>query len=211
MSPDLIRRRPLPLIGRAKEATALWSELCRVIDSGRMSMLRIEGSSGAGSSHLAQWLCEAAHKTGMAHPIWSQESIISGGPARLIEALRRHLRLDSTPPAEQEGILRLQLTHLGATGLGDVQQLQRLLSDPHSSLRRLSAEESELLLRLCQSLTLGPGPSRPLILVIEDAQWAHASSELLSKSEISWSLSPTARLRCVVLASSSFSIISSSH
>lgn len=62
----LVGLRRIPTVGREAERDALWGALRDVAVSGCPAAVVLSGASGAGTSHLARWLCERAHELGSA-------------------------------------------------------------------------------------------------------------------------------------------------
>ncbi len=56
--------RPVPIVDREVERTALWDALHLVAETGAARAVVLRGPSGTGKSRLAEWVCERAHETG---------------------------------------------------------------------------------------------------------------------------------------------------
>ena len=176
MNPDLIRRRALPVVGRQVEQNQLWQCLRSAEQHQRLQVAIIEGANGAGCTHLANWLKECAHRAGAATTLESSVPSHSEPETLILQSLSRHLRLLEANPEEQAAKVVRQLWYRAPPKEGDTQRLVAALTESHRCL-----EPSDVLAlgHLTESLTSGPGPDRPLILTIHEAQSCERTLHLL--------------------------------
>ena len=159
----------LPLIGRAAEHRALVTAFQTMLQ-GRVQVATIEGEPGIGKTRLAKEFLRWARSQGA--DVLEARAFETGSrlPYQpLVEAMRSRL----------EGEQDLQAL------LGDVwlAELARLLPEFHEQVRDLpsplSLDEAEARTRLFEAIArLGHALARraPLVLFIDDAQWADAAS-----------------------------------
>jgi len=149
--------REPPLMGRAEQQEALWAELRAVHRSAKPRVVRISGSTGVGKTRLASWLCRRADELGAARFLWishASEEDDSG----LLTMVRLLVRGDGVPVDELQERLRVFL--------GDVDTAGNVAALLAGDLDAAAARETsaQLVGRVAQE--------RPIILVIDDAQWA---------------------------------------
>lgn len=91
--------RPVPLVGRDGERTALLAEIQQVVDGQGPRVVAITGDAGLGASRLARWALEHVRETGIG------EGLVA--PAPLTRALARHLGVSAPSPRLEERLRRL--------------------------------------------------------------------------------------------------------
>ena len=170
--------RPVPLVGRRAERKAIWSTLREVASGTRPHMVLLHGASGNGKSRLAEWITQRAHELGSATVLRATHGP-SPGPANGLGAmLARHF--DCFGMKRESILLQLRAT------LGEKSPLSKLAvaltelmspREPASKGRRRKSarmrfanmgERYAAVGSLFSQISL----SRPVILWIDDAQWA---------------------------------------
>jgi len=162
--------RPLPLVDRDSERSALDGALAAVAAQGRARLVVLAGASGAGKSRLARWLCERAHERGTATVLRAGHGPIPGPADGLGAMILRHARCAGLERPWLVARLRALATLLDAGGAGgaDEEALVEIVAPGASSLRFVSALErhaavGRLLARLARE--------RPLVVWLDDVQW----------------------------------------
>ena len=164
----------LPLTGRNAELSKLTAALQRA-DSGQGSTVLIAGESGVGKSRLASALVDVATKRGCAVAIGRAYPVETGVPyAVFSDALLPPLR--ALDPATLSVMTRGGNAEL-------VQLFPALAADRGIATGPVRGEPSELRARLLWNFTQFLSrftAKRPLVLVLENLQWADSASlELL--------------------------------
>jgi tetratricopeptide (TPR) repeat protein len=165
--------REAPLVGREAERDAVWEQLRDVHRYARPRAVLLRGAAGAGKSRLARWLAQRADELGCAVVMSAAHCAEGGSHDGLLPMLLRHLRGQHLERPELAARLDAALEQLGnrdydlRAGLLDLFAPASSGSELVDSKRGLPGERESLLyelLRLCAR-------ERPLLLVIDDAQW----------------------------------------
>lgn len=167
--------RAIPLAGRRAERDQLWTTLATTVRDRRVSMVHVRGTSGVGKTRLAQWLCLRAHELGLADVLVARHGPERGALDGLRHAFVRHLgcfdldegdlgarlcaRLGLVDPFDLAAVVR----YLAPAARRGVKATSDAGSDLHA-LRLLLRVESE---------------HRPLIVMIDDVQWADEAAAAL--------------------------------
>jgi len=148
----LVGLRSVPLAGRQAERSSLWRELLRVV-GGEVRGVWLSGAAGTGKSRLAEWLRGRAEEVGAATALVARHTPDTPAGEGMRGALRRVWR----------GPLRSSLNRrLGAeTARALDAWLQGRAVPP-------SAERQGLVAAALGAL----GRDRPVVLHVDDAQWA---------------------------------------
>lgn len=184
-----------PLVGRAAEVASLCEAFDRT-SNGRPEVQRVEGPSGVGKSALLREVARrlesdrgAAVLSGRCHEL---ESI----PHKGFDAIVDHLRLAvmALPPRERERIV--------PRDAADASRMFPVLADvaPHTGASRGEASVDERMRRAREAVVgilRGFHSVRPLVLVLDDAQWGDAEGGALLEAIVT--ASPPC-VRMVVLA-----------
>lgn len=162
--PGLYRTRVRRLVGRADAQEMLWSQLRAVVEDDAHRVVAVRGTAGVGKSFLCRAFCAAAAEVGAATPVPIAFSDTPGDP--LADTLCQQLRL-----RRSAGWLQGKLPQLGLEPLLQ-EALLRWLGD---GIRPGARTRHRLLLR---ALAVHHD-SRPLLLWLDDAQWAGSDLELV--------------------------------
>ena len=164
--------RPPPFVGRVEERDRLWSNLRRTAGSNERHLVVIRGHRGVGKTRLARWVGEQAHEiAGLSFLLGEARR---GEPPEMATArpLRRWLHTERLNAEER--LLRIRDT-FGDASDEWCQDLSALLGDETvGELGELGAQMRHT--ALGQALTKLGDPTRPNVLVLDDAQ---ASEDLL--------------------------------
>ncbi|MCL2770072.1 MAG: AAA family ATPase, partial [Solirubrobacterales bacterium] len=159
------------LVGRAGELAALLAEWNHVLQGGRR-VVALAGEPGIGKTMLAGWFAREVHQQG-ATVLYGQadeESLVPYAP--VVSALRRYVV--HTPSFAGAPALAPHLTELG--------WLIPELSDHRSQGRVPTGDPRLERLRLYQAVAASiahAASRRPLLLVLDDLQWADADTLLI--------------------------------
>ena len=168
-------------VGRATELARLHAAFAD-LDQGRTITVLVEGPSGVGKSALVRQFVDDAAGRGalvLAGRCYERESVPYKAFDTAVDALARHLR--KLPEAEVAALLPRHpdllvrmFPVLGAVPAIKGAPLPRIaISDPHEQRNQAFAALREILHRLASR--------RPLILAIDDWQWADNDSVVLAR------------------------------
>jgi tetratricopeptide (TPR) repeat protein len=168
--------RAIPLAGRRAERDQLWSALSSTVRDRRASIVHVRGTSGVGKTRLAQWLGFRAHELGVAEVLVARHGPERGALDGLRPAFVRHLGCFDLDEGDLGERLRARI---GLDDPFDLATVVRYLapaarpgvkatSDAGSDLHAL-----RLLLRL-------ESARRPLIVMIDDVQWADEAAAAIA-------------------------------
>jgi eukaryotic-like serine/threonine-protein kinase len=178
--------RTLPLVGREQERRVLWDALSRVRAQGRPEVVLLEGPAGVGKTRLASWLGERADELGLATVVQATHSPGPAARSGLGGLVSRFLRLGGLGRVDVERALEERLGALGVADRDALEDLAELVSPQDADtgvmgrfgpVLRLKAphERFELVRRFMDSVS---GRRLP-ILIVDDAQWATETLELV--------------------------------
>lgn len=166
LPPMLSRSEPVRMVGRDAELRRLGEALDSVADRG-LGAAVVTGEPGSGKTRLAAEFARRAHGSGAA--VWAgrcyEDSPAAYGP--FVEALRGRVDLDRLPrwAAAELGRLLPELDESGTAGSpsegGDPEAARLRLFEAVASVVRDAAGRS------------------PLVLVVDDLQWADPSTVLM--------------------------------
>ncbi len=110
--------RPLPVVGQQAARDGLWAALHATQTRG-VQVARLRGPAAAGASHLADWLCRSALRTGAVGAAW----VNTGDADPWAAGLARILRADGMDMEALEAALpSLLALHVGQSTLGQTER-----------------------------------------------------------------------------------------
>ena len=177
----LFSLRRHPLIGREYERDQLWSLLREVHTTSSTRVAVVRGGTGTGKSRLALWLGERAHECGAATQLAAFHDREGCTHYGLLPMFARHLRCVGLTPPELKLRVERVLREWGITDPYDWKTLAELLiqaggegEDNDSAVRLVGEAERSMALRfaLYNRLFRRLATLRPLIVWVDDAQWA---------------------------------------
>ncbi|TXC76618.1 AAA family ATPase [Bradymonadales bacterium TMQ1] len=172
-SDELYRFREVPLVGREEARDALWERLGEVHQDGRSQVMVLRGPSGAGKTRLMAWLARRAHELGLAEVMRATHSPVVSSADGLSRMFSRYFRATGL---SNEGAERRVFEELSGRGLEEAQAqaaAEALASWmlPWGERSRLPAGGGNR--GAAMQLALGElGRERPLLICVEDGQWA---------------------------------------
>lgn len=163
------------LRGRDADCRRLRAALTRTLDTGRCHVALIVGACGLGKTRLARWLAEGAHEEGLADVLFVRHREEPSAGDGLPAAIARYLRcVDLTGDA-----LVRRLTQLEAQGEAVPPGKARLLAaclDPSGT-----PPSERIRSRTCLEVVGRLAGQRPLVLVVDDAQWGGATLDAVQQ------------------------------
>ncbi len=165
--------RPLPLVGRRAERLSLWKALAACHRTRRSRVAVISGRHGAGKSRLVDWLGVSAAEVGGAMLLRAAHSAEPGTGLGLGPMFARALRCEGM---SMDAIPMHLLQYLGADAASDTLDW-RMWSDLIGGVPMPRAGRHSAGLGLVRALCR----ERPVILWIDDAQWAPESLDFVEK------------------------------
>lgn len=185
-----IHLSPLPLVGRAQEHRAL-ARAFRQAQSGQTRLVIVEGEAGIGKTRLASEFLDWAGATGA--QTMAGRAYETGG------------RLPYQPLVS--ALQAAEVPDLSPTWLAELSRLLPAIRDRYPDLPPPVAEEQAAPTRLFEAVTrMGAALAarRPLVLLLDDVQWADAASlDLLLYAFRRWSEESTSLLLLLTLRSES--------
>ncbi len=175
--------REVPLVNRVDEREALWAELCAVGADARPRAVLLQGPSGCGVTRLANWLAERAHELGAATVLTAiarNDESAGGEVGRMLAA---HLRVEAMTPATRQRRLHRLLSSHGIDAPDVRRAMAELVGAGDGAQTAPSAlahpsERYRLLTQLLRAIATGPEGPRPLVVLLDDAQWSPDGLEL---------------------------------
>jgi hypothetical protein len=170
-----------PFVGRNDELAALRTALVD-LENGRPIVVILEGTAGIGKSSLVRRFSDEAFAAGalvLSGQCYEHESVPYKAFDSVIDGLARHLRrmpeaeLAAMLPRDCDLLVRAFPALGGVSALASASPTRTSVSDPHEQRNRAFSALRELF----QRLTL----KRPLVLTIDDWQWADSDSVVLAR------------------------------
>lgn len=191
----LFALRPVPLVDREQERNRLWSTLLQVAREGMARAVVLAGGFGVGKTRLVDWLAERAHEAGGLPVVRVTHSPQEGPEDGIGPALAAAIGADRQNPLATRAHAERWLRRRGVTDPWEWNAVAALLSPPPpdaSGVVQLTtpAQRHAVARRLLERLAA----TRPVVLVIEDAQWGPDAVELARALLDAQALSPAAIL-----------------
>ncbi len=169
LPPAFNRSSDVPLVGREPELATLQSSL-ETVSSSPTSCFFVGGEPGIGKTRLAREVAARAHENGAA-VLYGRCDEALGVPFQAWREALSHLA-DHVP----HHIARRHLDRFGPT-LGFLMPgLAAGLASDVDELDTIDANQQELLFRATSDLLSDVARRRPLLVVLDDMQWAHSST-----------------------------------
>ncbi len=177
--------REVPLVGRESETTAMWEALRRSRDRQGIEVVVVHGAAGTGKTRLAQWVARRAHEVGSAelllvrHLAESDVGVADvvldaiGGRGLDRDDLGRHIEAWFADRCVYDGYLGRALLEIVWPASPDDRDQVRF-SGP---TERFSALRAFFLALVDHQVD--EGVPRPVVLVLDDAQWGADSLALV--------------------------------
>ena len=93
------------MVGREAERDAMWRALRKVTDDKRPRVLLLEGPSGFGKTHLANWFAQRANEVGAADVLRASHDPDDSTGDALLRMASDHLRVRGLSQAQVESRL----------------------------------------------------------------------------------------------------------
>ncbi|MCB9696967.1 MAG: protein kinase [Alphaproteobacteria bacterium] len=165
--------RAIPLVDREHERDTLWRALVEVRTTRSPRLVVVRGSTGSGTSRLAEWLCEEAEEHGVAVTLRATHGTtgVREGVGGLVA---RHYRLPSD--LGFDGTHHWLLRALSVEGLADPDEARRLteLASVHGRTMRTTAAERH---KVVERLVRRAAGARAAVVWLDDA---HADIEAIA-------------------------------
>jgi serine/threonine protein kinase len=181
-SPSLFGLRTIPFIGREREIDRLWGRLHDLFHSGKPRGFVIEGPTGTGKSRLVEALCERASEVGCARIFKVEHTERNQYDLALVQALQAELRCNGLPGDK----LRRRLTELFAErealpewAVESLALAFTAIGDDGANTGNLGPGAAENIEDAVAEVFQRWSDERPLIVWLDDWQWADGSSELV--------------------------------
>jgi hypothetical protein len=198
----------VPFVGRKQELAALHAQHVEVL-AGSAAVVSIEGASGLGKSALvSQFVAEARARRPevmvLAGRCYERETARFKALDGVVEALatelsRLPLALRRKLVPKNASLLRLLFPVLGRVDV--------IGHAPHRAVRsRDSVEERRLMFVALRELLARLGEQRPLVITIDDMQWADGDSFELLRTLLDASHAPPPRMLVLVTAREGWSL-----
>lgn len=190
MGLGLFGLREIPFVGRHDERDAIWDALKDVVNRRRVRTVVIAGRSGTGKSRLVQWITERAEEVGAATVLRAAHGSVKTnkhGIGHMLERFFVTWRTEAFEPVRvrvQDYLQRLWGDDERAT-LDFLDQESRALATiaaPHADRtpgQDVTFSSSAERLACVQRVLERVAAQRPVILWIDDAQWAEEALELV--------------------------------
>ncbi len=171
----LFALRPVPFVGRERERDALWAALGAVHAGRTPRVVLVRGVAGVGKTRLGEWLSTRAREGGAASVLRALHAAAPGRGEGMGPMAARFLRTAGLPRPEAAPVTEAALRLLGG-GTEDAAPLLEIThpladGDDDGTPRVRFAGARERRRALCRLIEL-LGRERPVLVHVEDAQWA---------------------------------------
>ena len=168
-----------PLVGREQERDALWGAFHLAATTGRAQLRVLRGPAGCGKTRLCDWLGARTHELGVSTVLRASHGPHSSPAEGWVSALARQLGCQGlTPEASIEPLERFCRAH-GVVEPSSWAAYAALLSSRTQDPKQSFAGQEERLGLGVQALRW-LAEERPLLLVLDDAQWRAEPIQLAS-------------------------------
>jgi serine/threonine protein kinase/tetratricopeptide (TPR) repeat protein len=175
---ELFHLRTIPMVDRLPERDRLWTLLREAASSNAVRVGILRGVAGVGKSRIASWLVERSHELGAATALHGSHRAAPEPMDGLRGMMIRATRAEGLTGPDVLERCRSYLRGLGVLDPDEWLALTELVSpgaEPDSRGRRIRfaspRERYALLARILTRMTR----ERPVVVVLEDAQWAEDS------------------------------------
>ncbi len=162
--------RSLPVVGREAEQQLLWNTLSTVRARPCTRVVLIEGQSGMGKSHLAEWMARRSYEVGAAIPVRAEFAATETGDPLVAFV---HALLGTTGLDRDQAKARVEaaLTTLGRFDNQEIDTLLMVLGpfEGERFTEAMTEERNELRLPVIRRILHRFSVLRPIIVVLDDA------------------------------------------
>lgn len=151
------------LVGRVEELAVVWQAVESAL-AGHTGLVLVEGEPGVGKTRLVEEVTDAAHRRG-AHVVWGNCLEDAGAPSMWPWVRAIGTVLDALAPASREKWLTSELGYL-------VESDDRAPAEPEQADAGGQFRLFERVVALLREVSA----ARPVVLVIDDLQWADVAS-----------------------------------
>ena len=186
MGLGLFGLRSSPMVGREEERDWIWERLKEVLDDRWARGVMVRGEVGQGATRLVQWMAQRAHEQGAV-----QVLELNQGPDRrpgvaMAQMVRETLGCQGLSRVEMEGRLE-RLCETGAA-VGELSQEQRqslvdlmMATDAGNEAQRRRKVDARQIGRALVRWIQARAVERPVIMVVDDAQWGAEGLALVER------------------------------
>ncbi len=164
--------------GRQDEREQLWQSLHEVVDKGQFRAVVLQGVAGVGKTHLARWLARRALALGQVTALFAAHTPTSAPSEGLRGAFESCLRTTGLPWRVLDAHLAQTLPELAVADRAAL--IGALRPEAEGAVRASSSAERAVVWERCIRAL---GARSPVLLVVDDAQWAHEAVELVQHLE----------------------------
>ncbi|MCB9761508.1 MAG: tetratricopeptide repeat protein [Alphaproteobacteria bacterium] len=165
--------RPIPIIGRNQERDQLWASLLSVLALGESRAILLSGAAGYGKTRLATWLGERAHALGLVNLLRVHHK--PDETLALVRSLRAQMRCEGLSGVDLRQRLEAYGRRRDRVDPEGWERLAVLMECLDTGYRTPTAEDEDTL----RAELVGSASDRPLVLLVEGAQWAADTLRLI--------------------------------
>ena len=164
--------RSVPLVGRTDERDQIWAQLFEAVDTTSARAVVVDGGAGVGKSRLVRWVCRRAEELGAATVLRSMENPIPGPEDGVSGMLSRSFRCQGLGHDDVAARVSRGLRSLGIRRDDAAHAITELIAGRELLFSR--SERWEVVAELLEAMSW----RRPVVLWVDDAQWAEDGLEL---------------------------------